>query len=35
MTHLALTEDPGDQPATDWGEKVSDEEYGAFNTKPV
>jgi quercetin dioxygenase-like cupin family protein len=27
MVHLALTEDPGDQPATHWGEKVTDQEY--------
>src|SRR5579875_2483020 len=29
MTHLAVTEDPGDRPATDWRAKVTDEEYGA------
>jgi hypothetical protein len=26
MTHLAITEDPGSQPATHWGTKVTDEE---------
>ena len=25
MTHLALAEEPGDRPATVWGEKVTDE----------
>ena len=29
MVHLALTEDPGDHPSTDWGKKVTDEEYNA------
>ncbi len=29
MVHLALTEDPGDQPATNWGEQVTDQEYEA------
>ncbi len=27
MTHLAITEDHGDQPATNWGKKVTDAEY--------
>lgn len=29
MVYLALTEDPGDHPSTDWGKKVTDEEYNA------
>ncbi len=32
MAHLAITEDPGDRPATNWGEKVTDAEYD--NTEP-
>jgi quercetin dioxygenase-like cupin family protein len=27
MTHLALTENPDDGPATHWGEKVTEAEY--------
>ena len=28
MTHLAMWEAPGDGPETEWGDLVSDEEYG-------
>jgi quercetin dioxygenase-like cupin family protein len=35
MVHLALTEDPRDQPATNWREKVTDEEYQELASKPV
>jgi quercetin dioxygenase-like cupin family protein len=35
MTHLALTENPGEQPATNWGEKVTEDEYRELNSKPV
>jgi quercetin dioxygenase-like cupin family protein len=27
MAHMAVTEDPGDRPATDWRDHVSDAEY--------
>jgi quercetin dioxygenase-like cupin family protein len=35
MTHFALTENPGEQPATNWSEKVTEDEYRELNSKPV
>ncbi len=28
-------EDPGEQPATNWGKKVTDEEYQALSQTPI
>jgi quercetin dioxygenase-like cupin family protein len=28
MTHLAMWESPGDGPETEWGDQVTDDEYG-------